>query len=305
MTKQKSKASVEKSTYFTFLVYPDSSPADWKIQLEATGRPIAISPLHDKDLVDKKKLQEERDEKIKDLKSLIAIASADRFFDDEKHYKKLLEELQSKPLEKRFKKPHYHVIYIAKNPVTAQAVRNKIRKLLGDQSVALVKTIVTSVRNMYDYLTHESIDAIAKNKHKYDKADLTLLNNFDIERYDTLDAEEKAEKLGTLIDIIKENSLANVLDLEFFVDERGSEYNITTAELRKVIDGKSGLLRLYFDAAYQRTKRAETKLKDDREELLTALERGNELSVIAERKIRNRDKEIEKLQKQIEELQEK
>jgi len=41
--------SKEKARYFTFLLYPESIPMDWKRQLELIGVPIAISPLHDKD----------------------------------------------------------------------------------------------------------------------------------------------------------------------------------------------------------------------------------------------------------------
>ncbi|WP_242515903.1 Rep family protein, partial [Listeria monocytogenes] len=40
----------EKSRYFTFLLYPESIPSDWKMKLELIGVPMAISPLHDKDL---------------------------------------------------------------------------------------------------------------------------------------------------------------------------------------------------------------------------------------------------------------
>ena len=65
----------EKARYFTFLLYPESIPVDWQEKLELMGVPIAISPLHDKDL--------------------------------------------SKVAGQQYKKAHYHVIYIAKNPVTA------------------------------------------------------------------------------------------------------------------------------------------------------------------------------------------
>ena len=126
-------------------------------------------------------------------------------------------------------KPHYHVIYIAKNPVTANSVRQKIQKLLGVDALAEVKIIATSVRNMYDYLTHESVDAIAKKKHVYDKKDILCLNNFDIDRYDEL--------------------------------ENGSEIGITINNFRNVIDGKSSMLRLYFDGAYQISKRKEGELE--------------------------------------------
>ena len=38
-----------KKRNWTFLVYPESAPADWRDQLIATGAPIAIGPLHDRD----------------------------------------------------------------------------------------------------------------------------------------------------------------------------------------------------------------------------------------------------------------
>ncbi|MGC3426574.1 Rep family protein, partial [Enterococcus faecalis] len=131
--------SKDKSRYFTFLLYPESIPEDWELRLESIGVPMAISPLHDKDLSDVE--------------------------------------------GQKYKKSHYHVIYVAKNPVTADSVRYKVKGLLGDKSVALVKIIVTSIENMYLYLTHESKDAIAKKKHIYKKSDIKLLNNFDIDRY--------------------------------------------------------------------------------------------------------------------------
>ena len=50
----------------------------------------------------------------------------------------------------------------------------------------MVQIVVQSMENIYLYLTHESKDAIAKNKRIYDKRDIKLLNNFDIDRYITL-----------------------------------------------------------------------------------------------------------------------
>src|SRR5699024_467752 len=82
--------------------------------------------------------------------------------------------------EKGLKKPHYHVIYIAKNPVTASSVRKRIQRSLGNQSVTMVQIIKTTVENTYLYLTHESKDAIAEKKYLYDKKDIKLINNFDI-----------------------------------------------------------------------------------------------------------------------------
>lgn len=52
------------------------------------------------------------------------------------------------------------MIYIAKNPVTADSVRKKIKLLLGEKSLAMVQ-VVLNVENTYLYLTHESKDAVA------------------------------------------------------------------------------------------------------------------------------------------------
>ena len=41
-----------KKRYWAFIVYPDSAPDNWRDILQETGLPIAISPLHDKDIND-------------------------------------------------------------------------------------------------------------------------------------------------------------------------------------------------------------------------------------------------------------
>jgi hypothetical protein len=44
------KYAKTKKRYWTFVLYPESAPSDWRDQLQATGLQIAISPLHDKDI---------------------------------------------------------------------------------------------------------------------------------------------------------------------------------------------------------------------------------------------------------------
>ena len=95
----------DKARYFTFLLYPESIPEDWEMKLESIGLPIAISPLHDKDLSDVE--------------------------------------------GQKYKKAHYHVIYVAKNPVTTDSVRKKVRQILGDKSVSMVQIVVQSMENIY------------------------------------------------------------------------------------------------------------------------------------------------------------
>ena len=43
------KHAKTKKRYWTFVLYPESAPEDWRDVLQRTGLEIAISPLHDKD----------------------------------------------------------------------------------------------------------------------------------------------------------------------------------------------------------------------------------------------------------------
>lgn len=201
----------DKARYFTFLLYPESIPADWKQRLELIGVPIAISPLHDKD--------------------------------------------KSDVDGQTYKKAHYHVIYVARNPVTPESVRIKIKRLLGDKSIAKVQIVIRSMESMYLYLTHESKDAVEKKKHTYSKHDITLLNNFDIDRYITLDVEDKDDMLNDVCDLIDDHNLANMRELRRFLKAHGSEYGIPGIKVvNSVLRAHTGLIRLYFDAVYQERK---------------------------------------------------
>ena len=154
-----------------------------------------------------------------------------------------------------YKKAHYHVIYVAKNPVTTDSVRKRIQRSLGNQSIAKVQIVQQSMENRYLYLTHESKDAIAKNKVKYSRNDIRLLNNFDVDRYITLDVEDKDEMLNDVCDMIDNHDLANMRELRRFVKLHGSEYNLPSMKIiNSVLRSHTGLLRLYFDAVYQERK---------------------------------------------------
>ena len=213
----------DKARYFTFLLYPESVPEGWQEKLEQIGQPMAISPLHDKDL------------------------NADG----------------------TLKKPHWHVIYIASNPVTAESVRLKIKRILGNQSVALVQIIATTVENTYLYFTHETQDAINKHKALYNAKDIKLLNNFDIDRYIVLDVEDKDDILNDICDLIDEQGLANIRELRRFVKTHGTEYNLPSMKiLNSVLRSHTGLLRLYFDAVYQERRYGRSDYDKDTGEIL-------------------------------------
>lgn len=201
----------DKARFFTFLLYPESIPEDWEMRLESLGVPLAVSPLHDKDI--------------------------------------------SEVEGQKYKKAHYHVIYVAKNPVTSDSVRKKIKGILGSNSVAMVQIVVQSMEGMYLYLTHESKDAIAKNKVKYPKNNIKLINNFDIDRYITLDAEDKDDMLNAVCDLIDDQGIANIRELRRFINLRGSEHGLPSMKVvNSVLRSHTGLIRLYFDGVYQERK---------------------------------------------------
>ena len=226
--KQPKKQPKAKGRNFAFILYPESVPEDWKEKLSELNIPMAISPLHDKD----------PRENINP-------------FDLTEEETKLLNE------NKLYKKAHWHVMYCAPNPVTVDGVRNKVKRCLGDNTISHVE-IVDSVEGYYKYLTHESSDAIKKNKPKYDSKEIIRLSNFDIDRYITLDDAEKKELFNAITKVIIANKLENIFDLSDYIVRSGSEIGVPTLDvMNDVIAPRTGLLRLYFDGAYQRRKNAD------------------------------------------------
>lgn len=216
----------EKSRFFTFLMYPSGEgfPSDWKDRLEKIGLPIAISPLHDKD--------------------------------------------KSKTEPSGFKKAHYHGIYIARNPVTADSVRSRLRGVLSSETeeckaVSKVQIIKESVESTYLYLTHETKDAIKKGKYRYPKKDITHINNFDLDRYITLDVEQKKDIFNAITLAISRKYICNIIDLHLFVENEGEAYGLKWSDVQEVAKANSGLLRLYFDGAYAKSKKWNIQTYDE------------------------------------------
>ncbi|WP_279280754.1 Rep family protein [Enterococcus gallinarum] len=60
--------------------------------------------------------------------------------------------------------------------------------------------------------------------HKYDKKEIKLINNFDVDRYVTLDESEKKELRQTLLEIIDKYKIVNIIELSAFIRERGMPF---------------------------------------------------------------------------------
>lgn len=223
----------EKKRFHTFLLYPDSLPDDWKEILSGFKLPIAISPLHDKDEVDEKNLTDEQKELIKKG-------------------------------EKVYKKPHYHVIYVAKNPVTTDAVRKRLQRALGKDAVNLVQ-VVDSVIGMYEYLTHESESAKKAGKHVYDSKDIKLLSGFRIGDYQSLSPEESKAIAIRLVDIVVDNEIMNIRELlRYLEDHKDDEDGIENMnELKYLLFRQGYKLRVFFDGNYQEVQKENSDEQQD------------------------------------------
>lgn len=223
-----------KGRQFTFLLYPENLPDDWETRLRELDIPIAISPLHNKD-IDKKM--------------------------------------------GGFKKAHYHGICIYKNPITQDGMTLKLNRALAHDGykncVPKVQFLVKGIESTYLYLTHESESAKEEGKHVYDSSEIKLLNNFDISRYVVLDVHEKEELLQDLIKLIYNNGLTNVFQLMGYLNELRVQGKPTPPE-RDVLDvvrSNTGILRLFFDGAYQEEKRM---IEEANEQCMSeAIERGH------------------------------
>ena len=154
----------------------------------------------------------------------------------------------------RSKKPHYHGIIVANNSITTSAIRKRLQRALGkNEAVGQVK-ICDHIKGAYEYLTHESSDAIRKNKHVYSKEDIVHINNFDIARYVTISADERKQNLAILIDLIDEHRLCNVIQLKQFI-LANPDCGIDWADAFDVTDTRGTTLRMYFDGAYQEERK--------------------------------------------------
>lgn len=219
---------------------------------------MAVSPLHDKDKSERKsdnaickEARRRADSQCSKIEN--PFEKATKTNEAYSYWLNVVKNEQANLPE--FKKPHYHVLYVASNPVTSDSVRRKLKRNLGDNCVSYVE-IVDNVDYYYKYLTHESADAIAKNKHVYDSSGIVHLNGFDIDRYITLDMEQKKEVLLSLKQVICEFMIPNVIDLEVFLTAHGKEYGLDNQnQVMSVVRENVGYLRLYFDGVYQKLQR--------------------------------------------------
>lgn len=97
-----------------------------------------------------------------------------------------------------YKKPHYHVVLIntGYKAISKRGWQKRGLRYWGDLSGGHVELVLSEVRSMYEYMTHESISAKNEYKHVYDSADLLELPGFTLEDYADISKEYRRTILG-------------------------------------------------------------------------------------------------------------
>lgn len=140
------------SLWWMGIAYPESVKSDWIERLERLGFAIAISPLHDKDvwLHDSPQMVDPNTGEI--------IPKGARYKAGDK------------------KKAHWHFIIICSCSTSFKEINNLIRPITNGPYLEKCR----SIKNTYDYFTHETDAAKRQNKYVYEKDEIIRLNNFHV-----------------------------------------------------------------------------------------------------------------------------
>lgn len=127
------------------------------------------------------------------------------------------------------RKIHVHVILVWGNTTTGKSVIDLAERLAGEgkRCCGGIQAI-RDIRNMYEYLIHNTDDARKKNKHLYDKSERICGNNFDIGQYVQLCADEKEKMALELFDLVIEKEFINFVDFMVYVRNNFEDTNYMT-----------------------------------------------------------------------------
>lgn len=116
------------------------------------------------------------------------------------------------------RKDHLHLIITFPNTTTYKHAMSVFEQLSAKGKTALNKIeAIINIRNMYDYLIHDTETCRKREKELYDKSERITGNNFDIGIYEQLGAAEKSDMCKELCSAIIENGFTNFTDFYAFV----------------------------------------------------------------------------------------
>lgn len=127
---------------------------------------------------------------------------------------------QDKDTKSEHRKDHVHLIVAFPNTTTYKHALNVMDLLSAEGKKAINKCeAVIGIRNVYDYLIHDTEDCRKKGKELYDPSERITGNNFDIGAYEQLGTAEKNEMFLEMGEAIREHGFTNYMDFyEYVVD---------------------------------------------------------------------------------------
>ena len=150
------------------------------------------------------------------------------------------------------RKDHLHLMLAFPNTTTYQHAMKVFGQLSADGKSALNKIeAVINVRNMYDYLIHDTETCRKKGKELYSKDERITGNNFDIGAYEQLGVAEKNDMCRELCNAIMDNGFTNFADFYVFVINAYDDTNYF-----EILKTYSGLFERLTRANYQKWQMA-------------------------------------------------
>lgn len=140
------------SLWWTGIAFPESVPKDWVEKLEQSGLQIAISPLHDRDI------RKRDSDRILNPNTGEILEVGERYKAGDK------------------KKAHWHVIIKSEKSISFKEMNHIFQSLTNGTCVQKCR----SLKNTYDYFTHDTDAARRDGKYQYNKNEIIRLNNFSV-----------------------------------------------------------------------------------------------------------------------------
>lgn len=133
---------------------------------------------------------------------------------------------QDKDTKSEHRKDHVHLILAFPNTTTYKHAMSVFSLLSAEGKKALNKVeAVIGIRNVYDYLIHDTEACRKQGKELYDPSERITGNNFDIGAYEQLSAADKHQMFLELSNAIRENGFTNYMDFYEFVADTYEDIN--------------------------------------------------------------------------------
>lgn len=133
---------------------------------------------------------------------------------------------QDKDTKSEHRKDHVHLILAFPNTTTYKHAMSVFSLLSAEGKKALNKVeAVIGIRNVYDYLIHDTETCRKQGKELYPKEDRITGNNFDIGAYEQLGAADKHMMFLELSDAIRQHGFTNYMDFYEFVADTYEDIN--------------------------------------------------------------------------------